>query len=448
MKKLQVLIIISCIVFNAFSQGLFESSTESKKEQSKSNLSLNGFVRASTYGGVEGYDLTSTFAEIAFQPQYINGAAFFKSDLRVRSGVFFDEKEQKVILKELYGGYRSDALDVLAGYQIINWGRTDGFNPTNNITPNDYFFLTANANDQKLSNLMLRLKYRIKSDIELELIGIPYYSPSVYRYELFDMGENVTFTKNPFADRSLENGTLAARLNFDLPSVGWSLSYFRGHDPYHGFDVQAVDWSSGLPMITNTPANFHKSTLGADIALPMGNWIVRAEAAYNITENPDNKMFIPASDLAYVFNVEKTVAGVMIIGQYIGKFSPDFAALPLPQLTDPMNPLMQMKYANEMIDYENRQFNRRIFNQQEKTNHAASLTLSKSFGYDAWNVECTAFYNFTSDEWMIRPSLQWKINDALIATVGGNYMAGDSKTLFGYSSKVMNGAFAELKIKF
>lgn len=448
MKKIQVLIIIACIGLNAFSQSLFESSTKSKDEQAKSKLSLNGFVRASVYGGVESYDLTSTFAEIAFQPQYSNGVAFFKSDVRLRSGVFFDQKVQNVILKELYGGYRSDALNVLAGYQIIDWGRTDGFNPTNNITPNDYFFLTANPNDQKLSNLMLRMKYRIKSDIELDVIGIPYYSPSIYRYELFDMGDNVTFANNPFADRSLKNGALAARLNFDLPSIGWSLSYFHGHDPYHGFDVKGIDWSTGAPMITNSPANYQKSTIGADMALPIASWIVRAEAAFNMTENPNNEMHIPESDLAYVINLEKTVAGIMVIGQYIGKYTPNFTALSIPQLINPLDPIEQFNYANSMIDYENRQFNRRIFNQQEKVNHAASLTLSKSFGYDAWNAECTVFYNFTSDELMVRPKITWKINDSLIATVGGNYMVGDDKTLFGYSSKIMNGAFAELKIKF
>lgn len=448
MKKSAILIVLSFLAVNLFSQSLFEAATTATPKQAKSNLSLNGFFRSSVFGGGESYDLTTTFAEISFQPQYNAGKAFIKSDLRLRTGMFFDEKEHKVILKELYGGYKADAFDLFAGYQIINWGRTDGFNPTNNITPNDYFFLTANPNDQKLSNLMLRMKYRIKSDIELELIGIPYFSPSVYRYELFDMGDNVSFVKNAFTDRSLKNGALAARLNFDLPAIGWSLSYFRGHDPYHGFDVQTVDWTSGAPLITNTPMNYHKSTFGADFALPLGEWIVRGEAAYNLTDNPGNKMYIPASDIAYVLNVEKTFAGVMVIGQYIGKFTPDFNALTTPVLNIPSNRLEQLQYAIAMIDFENRLFNRRIFNQQEQANHAASLTLSKSFGYDAWNVECTAYYNFTSDELMIRPSILWKISDALSATAGANYMLGADKTLFGYSSKVMNGLFAELRVKF
>jgi hypothetical protein len=35
-----------------------------------------------------------------------------------------------------------------------------------------------------------------------------------------------------------------------------------------------------------------------------------------------------------------------------------------------------------------------------------------------------------------------------MAVVGGNYMRGGEKTLYGYSSAVMNGAFAELKVIF
>ena len=60
-------------------------------------------------------------------------------------------------LKEAYAGYSGEKMDVLFGNQIVNWGRTDGFNPTNCITPSDYFFLTAEPDDQKLSNFMLHL---------------------------------------------------------------------------------------------------------------------------------------------------------------------------------------------------------------------------------------------------------------------------------------------------
>ncbi len=416
--------------------------------EKKDKLSLNGFVRGSVFGGGETWQLASAFAEMALQAEFKSGKAFFKSDIRLRKGVFFGENDQMIQFKELFAGYRGEKLDALMGNQIINWGRTDGFNPTNNITPNDYFFLSSNPDDQKESNFMLRLKYRFIPAIELDLIAIPFYASSNYRYDLFEMGENVNFGAEIIPPKELNNSTLAARLNFEFPAAGWSVSYFNGFDPYHGFDVQSVDWTSGMPLLTNVSTPYRKTTLGADVAIPLGNWIFRAEAAYNTTKNPDSNMFIPLSDVGYVAAIETNIAGVTLIGQYIGKYTPDFFDLPLPVLSNPMDPMAQFQYANQMIDYENRLFNRKIFYQQEKTNHAVSLTLSKSFGYDAWNAELTNYYNFTSNEMILRPKLSWKITDALTSAIGVNYMQGDSKSLFGYSSKVMNGGFLELKVTF
>jgi hypothetical protein len=446
MKRILYFLLAGFWSVNLPAQSISAAVTDEKEKAAK--LSINGFVRGSVYGGADNYDLANTFAEIAFQPQFRSDKAFLKSDIRLRKGVFFDENKNLLIVKELYGGYRGEKFNLLTGYQIVEWGRTDGFNPTNNITPNDYFLLTVNPADQKLPNLMIRMKYRIQSDIELDVIGIPFYEASNYRYDLFNMGNNVTFSSNIFPEKKLRNGTVAARLNFDLPVAGWALSYFNGYDPYHGFDIKSVDWTSGTPILTNSSAFYRKTTLGADFAIPAGNLIFRGEAAYNITDNPDNKMYIPFSDFSYVAGVEWNFAGYMLITQYIGKYIPEHTDLILPTLSDPFSPIAQMQYANAMIDYENRMFNRRIFNQTHATNHAISVTLTKSFGYDAWNVECSGYYNFTTEEWMVHPKLSWKISDALSVSVGGNYMYGQTKTLFGYSSAVMNGAFAELRMKF
>jgi len=448
MKTLLFILCLSGCIVTLPAQSLFQSALDSTATTEKSTpISLNGYARGSVFGG-ETYNLASTFAELSLRAQLSSGKTFLMSDIRFRKGILFGVNDQQLQLKELYAGYRGDRLDVLLGNQIVSWGRTDGFNPTNNITPNDYFFLSANPDDQKESNFMLRFKYRFIPSIELELIGIPFYQPSNYRYDLFALGENVSFAGTALPARDLKNGSLAARMNFELPVIGWSVSYFRGYDPYHGFDVKSVDWSTGTPQITNIATPFVKSTLGADLAIPFKNWIVRGEVAYNSTENPNDKMYIPLTDLTYVVALENNWNGFTIIGQYIGKYSPDFIALTIPILTDSINPLAQMQYANEQINYQNRLFNRRIFYQQEKTNHAAALSVSKSFGYDAWNAELAAYYNFTSEEWLIRPKLTWKITDSLSASLGGSYMKGPASTLFDYSAPIMNGGFLELKASF
>jgi hypothetical protein len=430
-----LLLVLACLNVNA-------------QKKDNAQINLNGYGRGSVFGGGTDYDLASAFAEFSFQASLSKGNALLVSDIRFRTGMAFGEHELAFQIKELYAGYKGEKLSVLLGNQIVNWGRSDGFNPTNNITPDDYFFLSSDPADQRLSNFMLTLNYYPVPGINLEVIGIPFYKMSDYRFDLFDMGDYVLFGKDIVPDRTLANGAVAVRVNFDFPAAGGSLSWFRGYDPYHGFNVTAIDWSSGQPLVHIASEAYRKTSLGADFALPLGRWIIRAEAAYNGTDNPDNKMFIPKPDLSYVAGVETHVAGCTLIGQYIGKYTLGFEPLVVPVPGNGTDPMAMVQYTNEMIGYENRLFNRKVFHQQEKANHAVSFTVTRNFAYDVIHAEFTAYFNITSNEWLLRPKVTWKVSDALSACIGGNYMKGDAQALFGYSAAVLNGAFLELKVSF
>lgn len=421
------------------------------RAQENGTINLGGFGRGSVYGGGKDYNIASAFSELSLRVKAGKGAAFLESDIRFRTGVMYGQNDVTLDVRELYAGYKSRKFDIFLGNQIVVWGRTDGFNPTNNITPQDYFFLSADHDDQLQSNLMLRMNYRPVSGMKIEFIGIPFYKMSVYRFNLFQMGDFVHVGEDIVPEKKLKNGTLACRIDFDYPAIGGSISFFNGYDPYHGYGVTSVELTSGQPAINLASTAYRKTTVGADISVPVSNWIIRAEAAYNKTDNPDNEMFIPNSDLSYVVGLETGIAGFTIIGQYIGKYTFDFSPLPdFSLMTPPSSTDFPglIEYMNELIDYENRLFNRKIFNQQKKTNHAASLTVTRSFAYETLSAECTAYYNFTSKELFIRPKLTWKISDTLAAAAGGNYMYGEEKTMFSYSSSILNGAFVELKVSF
>ena len=436
------------ILFSAYGQGLFENESTELDTVADNFIEFNGFFRASAFGGSEAYDYSSIFGEFCLQSKLSQGKTYLFTDLRFREGIYFNEVNTDFQLKEAYAGYQSDKLDVFLGNQIITWGRTDGFNPTNNVTPNDYFFLTADLDDQKLSNFMLRIKYRFNPIFEIELIGIPIYKPSNYRFDLFDTGEGVSYGEVVLPNKTFENGSLAARLNFEFPKIGFSLSWFKGYDPFSGFNVQSVDWSTGMPLITNTATPYLKNTIGLDFALPVSSWILRGEAAYNITKEFEQNMHIPNPNFGYVAGLEHNFWGITTIFQYVGKYTIDFTELQEPILIDPTNPLAQMQYAEDMIIYESTNFNRKMFYQQEETNHAVVVSLNKSFAYDTWNIELAGYYNITSEELMIRPKITWKISDILSTSFGGTYMEGPEKSIFNYSAPILSGAFLELKASF
>ena len=101
-----------------------------------------------------------------------------------------------------------------------------------------------------------------------------------------------------------------------------------------------------------------------------------------------------------------------------------------------------------MINAELAAFNRKIFYQQEQFNHALSLSLSKSMAYESVNIEFMGYYNITSEEWLIRPKLSWRITDYLETSIGGFYSEGPDQSIFYYASDVLNGGFIELKVNF
>ncbi|MEA3494864.1 MAG: hypothetical protein U9R42_02395 [Bacteroidota bacterium] len=446
MKKIIIVFLtFSYSLLNA--QGIFENSLNDV-EKNKTTIDFSGYVRASAFGGGEDYDYSSIFGETSIQGKFSNNNMYLFTEIELRSGLQFNKTENVIELTEAYVGYIGEKFDLLLGNQIVTWGRTDGFNPTNNITPNDYFFLTAEPDDLKLSNFLVRIKYRINSKIDLDLIAIPVYKPSVYRYDLFEMGENVSFSEPSLPDKTFENASLAARLNFEFSKIGFSASYFRGYDSYFGFDVKSIDFLSGTPIITNSATSYLKNTIGADFALPINSWILRGETAYNISKDYKKFIYTPNPNIDYVIGVEHNFWGVTTILQYIGKYNLDFNKLQLPVLDNPTDPLAQMQFAEDMIIYESTLFNRKTFYQQEESNHAVALLLSKALAYDTWNIELAGYYNITSEELMIRPKVTWKITDALATTVGGNYMKGPDNSIFAHSSPILNGVFLELKAIF
>ena len=443
-----LLIMLAFVVSTSYGQGLFENSQTEAEKSANKKVEFNGYARGSAFGGSESYDYSSVFGEFCLQSELSQGKTYLYADLRFRGGVNFDEKYTLFQIKEAYAGYQSDKFDLYLGNQIVTWGRTDGFNPTNNITPNDYFFLTSDMDDQKLSNFMLRIKYRFTPVIDFDVIGIPFYLPSVYRFDLFNTEENISYSEAPLPEKSFKNSSIAARLNFEFSKIGFSASYFRGYDPFYGFDVQSIDWDTGAPKITNSATAYQKNTIGVDFALPINSWILRGEAAYNITTDYELFMYIPNPDIAYVVGAEYNLGRITTILQYVGKYTLNFTELQVPVLGDPTDPLAQIQYAEEMILYESTLFNRKMFYQQEEMNHALVLSLNKALAYDIWNIELAGYYNITSEELMIRPKIKWKITDALLTSFGGNFMKGPDKSVFDYSAPVLNGLFIELKATF
>ena len=171
--------------------------------------------------------------------------------------------------------------------------------------------------------------------------------------------------------------------------------------------------------------------------------------ALNITKDYEDilEMNVPNPDFSYVVGIEKSFWDIMAIFQYVGKYTFNFKELAKPVLTG-FNSAALQEYAAGMVLFESNKYNRKIFNQQEKTNHMLFLTLNRSFFYEQLNVELTGAYNITTEEQMIRSRVKWNLSDAISANIGCSFMLGPDESIFNMAGGVMNGVFLGLEVGF
>ena len=433
----------------ATAQGIFEEALESNDTVAAHNgiFSLGGYSRASAWFGGDTYDYASLFGEFALQGRISGNRVFLSSEVRFADGLSFGNRETRVQVREAYAGIRWDRADVFVGNQIVTWGRTDGFNPVDNISPRNYFLLSTDPDDQLEGNFMLRTRLRPAPHTELEVIAIPYYKPSVYRYDLFEMDESVSFTRALLPEESFRNGTVAMRLTTELPTVGFSFSYFSGYDPFYGFDIDSYSFLPE-PEIVYRPDFFRKHSPGFDMSLLAGAMIIRLEATYNITSGYSENIYIPNPELYLVAAAERSISGVNAVFQYIGKHISDYTPIDPPAPPDMQDPADLLRWASQSVIYESELYNRRIFLQQEELNHALFLALSRSFLYEEIRAEISAYYNITSEEYLVRPELKWSARDGMLISAGAHIMKGPEESIFNMAGKVLGGFFAGIRMSF
>ncbi len=430
-------------------QSLFETAALQSQDTSPIHMEWSGYVRGSAYGGSQQFDYASVFGEAALQGRLRSGNVHFFADVRLREGLQLGARGTTLQLKEAYAAYQSPKWDVRLGNQIVAWGRADAFSLLNGVTPSDYFLLSSEPDDQTLPNFMLRARYRFATNMEFEGIAMPYYRPSVYRYDLFQIAGNARFAEIALPPDKLSSGSVAARLNFEWPGIGLALSYFRGYDPFYGFSIQSVDLGPVfMPSIVYQPQPYRKQQAGLDFALPLRNWILRGEVAGRWIQDYKTQMQAPNPDLSCILGVEREFWGIQAIAQYIGKYVFDFQSIQEPVLETPFDNAILAKYLQDVIVYNSEDFNRKIFQQQKAANHALFLLLSRSFAHETLRVQLSSYYNLSSEEYLFRPELQWQVRDGLRVAIGASVMGGRQGYIFDYAKIVLNGAFAELRVSF
>ena len=129
-------------------------------------------------------------------------------------------------------------------------------------------------------------------------------------------------------ERKLKNSEVSLRLGLPLNRMDLSLSYFSGHDrmytPIPWFDLMPIsctmDSSSMIPD-SITMKYFSTRVLGGDLVTFIGDWALRAEAAYFMTEDDEGTApFIRNPYLQYVLQLDYSGDQATYMAQYLGTY--------------------------------------------------------------------------------------------------------------------------------
>ena len=194
--KVRLMCVIGVVLFSTLlsSQSLFEKAEEESKDRALS-YKLNGYLRSALFVGKvpdkSEAELKSGYGEACLRlkvrkPNF--GDAF--AEVRFRRGYEFNDSLSEVNLREAYVNAYIGSFDFRIGHQIVVWGRADGFNPTDNITPRNMLVRSPDEDDRREGNSLIRSHYNIHP-FRLEAIWVPSYRSSVVPTDLLPFPPSV-----------------------------------------------------------------------------------------------------------------------------------------------------------------------------------------------------------------------------------------------------------------
>jgi len=193
-----------------------------------------------------------------------DGAGLFASANLVYNAILKDKSGLQ--LREAYSFWSSEHWDIRAGKQIISWGVADGLRVTDVISPMDYSeFLAQDYDDIRIPVGAMRVRYS-RNQWSLDLVAVPvaeFFNIPMDPKNPWSIGP---FPVGPEPATKLCNMEYGARMSFFLSGVDFSL-------------VALHTWNKMPELIGNSYGYHRLGVFGGDVSVPLGKFVIRAEAA-------------------------------------------------------------------------------------------------------------------------------------------------------------------------
>ncbi len=264
-----------------------------------------------------------------------------KLDGEIGSGLFPDA----VFIAELYAGYDAAAaepfevglgrayatvylgpVDLSVGNQVVAWGSTDAVNPVDVVNPRDLSNPVADPADQRRPVPLLRATVHAQEGVSVDLVVVPVFVASTLPGERWQPAAELPTLPPGMAIVGVMAPT-ESQPAFELGNVQFGVRATLDLDLGSGADVSAVVYrgfrhlptASAELVPTETPGAFllqprlaydRITVLGGDFSAVFGAYVVRGEAAYTFSDDPDGMDPAIGNDtFAAVLGAETKLAG-------------------------------------------------------------------------------------------------------------------------------------------
>lgn len=400
------------------------SQTDPTENSVWETLNVTGSIRGGYFSASRNLDnernLITGSSWLRLAPK-INGNILLVAEGWVRNDESFRHDATRGRLREGYLDFSVGDADFRIGKQIIVWGRADEINPTDTLSPRDYTLLTTAVSDQRLGVSALKVTYHLR-DYSLTGIWLPGFSASTFPLVA---APGTYFTKH--ADRG---GQAAVKFNRSGGEVDWSVSYFNGFDLNPDIRIGALD-SMGQNLVL---MNHRIHVLGMDAATVMGQYGLRAEAAYTWTSyDADSEPLVKKPFLYIVAGGDRTFldnfnVNLQYLIRYISHYQDPYS------VTDPF--FRQVAIQNAVIS-----------NQADHFQHGISFRISKKWLNETLEGEASGVFSLTYGDYVIRPKLTYAFSDQLKGLAGIDFYRGGATTFFG-RLRDNSSIYTELKLSF
>ena len=382
-------------------------------------VELHGFVEAAAGSRVvedDARDDDLVLAEARFRLELSHeqdrGRASVKADLvadEIEDDVSIDLREAMAVVQP------ASWVDVRAGRQVLTWGTGDLLF-LNDLFPKDFVSFFAGRDDEYLKAPSTALKLGLFSGIaNLDLVWTPVFESDRIltgeRISVFDPGLGAP--RGPDAaldplepDRSFENGEWAARLHRSAGPVELALY------GYWGFTKQPA----AFDVAAGRPTHSRLAVAGASARGPILGGIANVEGAYRHARDDEDGSdpTVPNSQVRGLVGYEREVVARLTLGvQGYVEWTLDHDALRAASLAPELDP-------DEV--------------RQVLTTRFTYLALR-----DDLVLSLFVFVSPGDEDAHLRPTVAYKLSDAIRLTAGANVMVGEAPhTFFGQLEDATN----------